>query len=67
MNAPRHRVSKHRIVAVMRHCGAPIVQEDDSLYCMGRDTSGRLTEVVRGRADNGDLIVIRAMPKEWKR
>jgi hypothetical protein len=66
-NARKHRVSKHRIVAVMRHSGVPIVQEDGSLYYLGRDTTGRLTEVVVVEADNGDLIVTHAMPKEWKR
>ncbi|MBV8930816.1 MAG: hypothetical protein JO152_16975 [Mycobacteriaceae bacterium] len=66
-NARKHRVSKHRIVAAMRHSGVPVIQEDDSLYYTGRDTSGRLTEVVAIEADNGDLIIIHAMPKEWKR
>lgn len=66
-NARKHRVSKHRIVAAMRHSGVPIVQDDDSLYYLGRDTTGRLTEVVAVEADNGDLIITHAMPKEWKR
>lgn len=66
-NARKHRVSKHRIVAAMRHSGIPVVQEDGSLYYQGRDTSGRLTEVVAVEADNGDLIITHAMPKEWKR
>lgn len=66
-NAWKHRVSKHRIVAAMRHCGVPVIQEDGSLYYQGRDTSGRLTEVVAVEADDGDLIITHAMPKEWKR
>ncbi|WP_052636623.1 hypothetical protein [Mycobacterium tuberculosis] len=66
-NARKHRVSKHRIVAAMRHCGVPVLQEDGSLYYQGRDTSGRLTEVVAVEADDGDLIITHAMPKEWKR
>ncbi len=59
-------MSKHPIVAAMRHCGVPVIQEDSSLYYQGRDTSGRLTEVTV-EADNGDLIITHAMPKEWKR
>ncbi len=51
----------------MRHCGVPVIQEDGSLYYQGRDTSGRLTEVVAVEADDGDLIITHAMPKEWKR
>lgn len=66
-NARKHRVSKHRIVAAMRHAGVPVVQENGSLYYLGRDTSGRLTEVVAVEADNGDFIITHAMPKEWKR
>lgn len=66
-NARKHRVSKHRIVAAMRHSGVPVVQADGSLYYKGRDTSGRLTEVVAVEADNGDLIITHAMPKEWTR
>lgn len=60
-------MSKHRIVAAMRHCGVPVIQGDGSLYYQGRDTSGRLTEVVAVEADDGDLIITHAMPKEWKR
>lgn len=45
----------------------PLVQENGSLYYLGRDTAGRLTEVVAVEADNGDLIITHAMPKEWKR
>jgi hypothetical protein len=66
-NARKHRVSKHRIVAAMRHSGVPVIQEDDSLYYEGRDTSGRLTEVVAVEAEGGDLIITHAMPKEWER
>jgi len=55
LNARKHRVSKHRI------------QDDDSLYYEGRDTAGRLTEIVAVEADNGDLIITHAMPKEWTR
>jgi hypothetical protein len=66
-NARKHGVSKHRIVAAMRHSGVPVIQENGSLYYEGRDTSGRLTEVVAVEADNGDLIIIHALPKEWKR
>lgn len=65
--ARKHRVSKHRIVAAMRNAGMPVIQNDGSLYYLGRDTSGRLTEVVAVEADNGDFIIIHAMPKEWKR
>jgi hypothetical protein len=37
------------------------------MYYEGRDTSGRLTGVVAVEADNGDLIITHAMPKEWTR
>jgi hypothetical protein len=67
LNARKHRVSKHRIIAAMRHCGVPVIQDDDSLYYEGRDTAGRLTEIVAVEADNGDLIITHAMPKEWTR
>ncbi|MEQ0575979.1 hypothetical protein ABLN97_19975, partial [Mycobacterium tuberculosis] len=66
-NAGNHGWSKHGIVAAMGHCGVPVIQEDGSLYYQGRDTSGRLTEVVAVEADDGDLIITHAMPKEWKR
>ena len=67
LNARKHRVSKHRIIEAMRHCGVPVIQDDDSLYYEGRDTAGRLTEIVAVEADNGDLIITHAMPKEWTR
>jgi hypothetical protein len=66
-NARKHRVSKHRIVAAMRHSGVPVIQENDSLYYKGRDTSGRLTTVIAVDAENGDLIITPAAPKEWER
>lgn len=50
----------------MRNSGTPIIQDDNSLYYLGRDTTGRLTEVVAIEADNGDLIT-HALPKEWNR
>ncbi len=67
LNARKHRVSKHRIIAALRHSGVPVIQDDGSLYYQGRDTAGRLTEVVAVEADNGDLIITHAMPKEWTR
>ncbi|HEY1839928.1 MAG TPA: hypothetical protein VGG53_06815, partial [Mycobacterium sp.] len=63
----KHRVSKHRIVAAMRHCGIPVVRNDKSVIYEGRDTSGRLLEVGAIEVDNGDLIVFHALPKEWTR
>jgi hypothetical protein len=63
----KHRVGKHRIVAAMRHCGIPVIRDDASLIYVGRDTSGRLLEVGAREADNGDLIVFHALPKEWVR
>lgn len=66
-NARKHRVSKHRIIAAMRHSGIPVIQADGSLYYLGRDTTGRLTEVVAVETDDGELLIIHALPKEWKR
>jgi hypothetical protein len=63
----KHRVVKHRIVAAMRHCGVPVIRDDESMIYEGRDTSGRLLEVGAYEADNGDLIVFHVLPKEWVR
>lgn len=63
----KHRVGKHRIIAALRNAGSPEVRADGSRIYLGRDTSGRLLEVGVVDADNGDLIVFHALPKEWKR
>lgn len=66
-SARKHRVSKHRILAAMRHSGVPTIQPDGSLLYVGRDTKGRLTEVLAFVAAEDDqlLIVFHAMPLEW--
>lgn len=51
----------------MRHSGVPTIQPDGSLLYIGRDTRGRLTEVLAFVATEDDelLIVFHAMPLEW--
>lgn len=63
----RVRVTRNARKVPIVPIGVPVIQEDGSLYYQGRDTSGRLTEVVAVEADDGDLIITHAMPKEWKR
>jgi len=68
-SARKHRVSKHRILTAMRHSGVPTIQPNNSILFVGRDTGGRLTEVIAITAGEDDelLIVIHAMPLEWTR
>lgn len=68
-SARKHRVSKYRILAAMRHSGVPSILPNNAVLYVGRDTSGRLTEIGAKEADEDPdlLIVFHAMPLEWTR
>lgn len=65
-NVWKYCVFKYCIVVVMCYCGVLVIQEDGLLYYQGCDMLGCFIEVVVVEVDDGDLIIIYVMLKEWK-
>ena len=69
-SARKHRVSRASTLYVIEHCGLRFREPsrassrwlDDRLVYLGDDESGAALEIMTIELENGDLLVIHAMP-----
>lgn len=67
-SARKNGVSRARILAAMRHAPAPEAVDGGSVLFVGRDSGGKLLEVLARGAREGEnaLLVYHAMPVAWR-